>query len=68
MYKTFIFIFKSNIICLCEIKLLINVKLTKMSENVKKALVTLGIVMVALAVHQKFIAPMLVKKPAAPVK
>ena len=33
-------------------------------ENLKKAGVTLVIVMVALAVHQKFVAPRLVSKPA----
>ena len=37
------------------------------TENVKRMATTLVIVMVALAVHQKFVAPMLVKKasPAA---
>jgi hypothetical protein len=35
------------------------------SESLKKAGMTLAIVMVALAVHQKFVAPLLVKK--APV-
>lgn len=33
------------------------------TESLKKGAMTLVIVMVALAVHQKFIAPMLVKKP-----
>ena len=36
------------------------------AESAKKALGTLAIVMIALAVHQKFIAPMLVKKSPAP--
>jgi len=35
------------------------------AENVKRMATTLVIVMVALAVHQKFVSPMLVKKPAA---
>jgi hypothetical protein len=35
------------------------------TDNVKKMATTLVIVMVALAVHQKFVAPMLVKKPVA---
>ena len=37
------------------------------TESLKKGAMTLVIVMVALAVHQKFVAPMLVKKasPAA---
>jgi hypothetical protein len=35
------------------------------TDNVKKMATTLVIVMVALAVHQKFVAPMLVKKPLA---
>jgi hypothetical protein len=35
------------------------------TDNVKKMVSTLVIVMVALAVHQKFVAPMLVKKPVA---
>lgn len=37
------------------------------SENVKKMATTLVIVMVALAVHQKFVAPMIAgKKPVTP--
>jgi len=32
------------------------------TDNLKKMATTLVIVMVALAVHQKFVAPMLVKK------
>ena len=35
------------------------------TDNVKKMATTLVIVMVALAVHQKFVAPILVKKPTA---
>lgn len=35
------------------------------TESLKKGAMTLVIVMVALAVHQKFVAPMLVKKPVA---
>jgi hypothetical protein len=35
------------------------------TDNVKKMATTLVIVMVALSVHQKFVAPMLVKKPVA---
>ena len=35
------------------------------TDNVKKMATTLVIVMVALAVHQKFVAPMLVKKAVA---
>jgi hypothetical protein len=35
------------------------------TDNVKKMATTLVIVMVALAVHQRFVAPMLVKKPVA---
>ncbi len=39
------------------------------TENLKKMGTTLVIVMVALAVHQKFVAPMLTKKSAvAPTK
>jgi hypothetical protein len=38
------------------------------SESLKKAGMTLVIVMVALAVHQKFVAPMLVKKATTPTK
>jgi hypothetical protein len=34
-------------------------------ETLKKAGITLVIVMVALAVHQKFVSPMLVKKAVA---
>ena len=33
------------------------------TESLKKGAMTLVIVMVALAVHQKFVAPMLVKMP-----
>jgi hypothetical protein len=36
------------------------------SESLKKAGMTLAIVLVALAVHQKFVAPMLTKKAVAP--
>jgi hypothetical protein len=36
------------------------------SESLKKAGMTLAIVMIALAVHQKYVAPLLVKKPIAP--
>jgi hypothetical protein len=32
-----------------------------MSQNVKSIFVTLAIVMVGLAVHQKFVAPMIAK-------
>lgn len=40
-----------------------------MKEEVKKIGITLVTVLVALAIHQKFIAPMLApKKAAAPVK
>jgi hypothetical protein len=35
------------------------------TDNLKKMGTTLVIVMVALAVHQKFVAPMLVKKAVA---
>ena len=35
------------------------------TDNVKKMAKTIVIVMVALAVHQKFVAPMLVKKAVA---
>ena len=35
------------------------------TENLKKAGMTLVIVMIALAVHQKFVSPMLVKKAVA---
>jgi hypothetical protein len=35
------------------------------ADNLKKMGATLVIVMVALAVHQKFVAPMLVKKAVA---
>jgi hypothetical protein len=35
------------------------------AENVKRMATTLVIVMVALAVHQKFVSPMLVKKAPA---
>ncbi len=38
------------------------------TENLKRGVFTLAIVMVALAVHQKFVAPMLVKKPTTPTK
>ena len=38
------------------------------SESLKKAGMTLVIVMVALAVHQKFVAPMLAKKSAPATK
>lgn len=38
------------------------------SENLKKAGTTLVVVLIALAVHQKFISPMLVKKPAIAAK
>ncbi len=38
------------------------------SENLKKAGTTLVVVLVALAIHQKFISPMLVKKPAIAAK
>ncbi len=34
-------------------------------DNVKRMVTTLAIVMVALAVHQKFVAPMLAKKATA---
>jgi hypothetical protein len=34
-------------------------------DNVKRMVTTLAIVMVALAVHQRFVAPMLAKKPTA---
>ena len=36
------------------------------TENLKKGAFTLAIVMVGLAVHQKFVAPLLVKKAVAP--
>lgn len=36
------------------------------SESLKSAAKTLVVVLIALAIHQKFIAPQLVKKPAAP--
>jgi hypothetical protein len=36
------------------------------ADNVKKMATTLVIVMVALAVHQKFVAPMLAKKAIPP--
>jgi len=35
------------------------------TENLKKAGLTLVVVMAALAIHQKFVAPMLVSKPKA---
>ena len=35
------------------------------ADTLKKGAMTLAIVMVALAVHQKFVAPMLVKKAVA---
>lgn len=35
------------------------------TETLKKAGITLVVVMIALAVHQKFVSPMLVKKPVA---
>ena len=35
------------------------------AESLKKGAMTLAIVMVALAVHQKFVSPMLVKKAVA---
>lgn len=35
------------------------------ADNLKRMVTTLAVVMVALAVHQKFVAPMLVKKPTA---
>lgn len=38
------------------------------SESLKKAGMTLAIVMVALVIHQKFVAPMLVKKPTTAPK
>jgi hypothetical protein len=38
------------------------------AENLKRAGVTLVIVMVALAVHQKFVAPMIAKKAAPATK
>jgi hypothetical protein len=34
------------------------------SDNLKKMVTTLAIVMVALAVHQKFVAPMVTPKKA----
>jgi hypothetical protein len=38
-------------------------------DNLKKMVVTLAVVMVGLALHQKFVAPMLTKKSApAPTK
>lgn len=52
-------------ICLYSInQLIINLKLKKMfsTENLKKMGTTLVIVMVALAVHQKFVAPMIASK------
>ncbi len=36
------------------------------ADNLKKMTTTLVIVMVALAVHQKFVAPMLAKKSTPP--
>jgi hypothetical protein len=38
------------------------------AENLKKGAMTLAIVMVALAVHQKFVAPMIAKKAAPATK
>ncbi len=38
------------------------------AENLKKAGTTLVVVLIALAVHQKFISPMLVAKPKPAVK
>jgi hypothetical protein len=35
------------------------------ADNLKRMVTTLAIVMVGLAVHQKFVAPMLAKKPTA---
>lgn len=36
-------------------------------ENVKKMVTTLAIVMIGLAIHQKFVAPMIAgKKPVTP--
>lgn len=34
-------------------------------DNLKRMVTTLAIVMIGLAVHQKFVAPMLAKKPTA---
>jgi hypothetical protein len=34
-------------------------------DNLKRMVTTLAIVMVGLAVHQKFVAPLLAKKPTA---
>ncbi len=38
------------------------------ADNLKKMATTLAIVMVGLAVHQKFVAPLLTKKSATPIK
>lgn len=38
------------------------------ADNVKRMVTTLAIVMVALAVHQKFVAPMIAKKAAPATK
>lgn len=37
-------------------------------ENLKHAGTTVVVVLIALAIHQKFIAPMLVKKPVVAAK
>lgn len=37
-------------------------------ENLTKAGTTLVVVLIALAIHQKFVAPMLVKKPVIAAK
>lgn len=37
-------------------------------DNLKRMVATLAIVMVGLAVHQKFVAPLLAKKAGTPTK
>lgn len=38
------------------------------TENLKKGVTTVALVLIALAIHQKFISPMLVKKPTVAAK
>lgn len=59
--------YNKNILVGFTIYILLVSNLNKMfsGENFKKTLGTLVIVMVALAVHQKFIAPMLAPKKTA---
>lgn len=49
-----------------ELSLIKNYRNMFSKENLVQAGTTLVVVMIALAVHQKIVAPMLSKKPVAP--